>query len=323
MEKTAEKKQRVRSPAYPTFGLPDAIAKAKIIYEKEAHGRHAVPITAIAKDWEYASVNGSVLTSVSALKQFGLVEEIPDKDPRELKLTAAALNIIVRGEGDPERISAIKSCAMLPKLYGRLWSKYGWPLPSDDAIRPYLELQEHYSGKFIPGIIKDYKATIMFAKLDSSDKIGPDGNDGHDKDKEIEVGDFVQWESAGVAQFPVPLPVTGFSPDFDYVFVDGQKCGLRIEEVRKVDAPAERKQPMSAAPTQQPPVAQSPPQNPNYRPPAAPQKEFPIYLSDDKKGSLNAPPVMTKGDFELYKKQIENHLLVIAATCVSGEKPTN
>lgn len=51
---------------------------------------------------------------------------------------------------------------------------------------------------------------------------------------EPKVGDRVQWESKGQAQFTVPERVTGKSPCGKFVFVEGSKTGLPITQVRVV-----------------------------------------------------------------------------------------
>lgn len=61
-------------------------------------------------------------------------------------------------------------------------------------------------------------------------------------------------------------------------------------------------------------------QSPPPPPPAGGQKDFPLYLSNNKRGGLNVPGVMTVKEFELLKRQIENHLAVIEATSVDQEQ---
>jgi hypothetical protein len=172
MSDESSKKPRTRSPAYPGMNLAEAIDKVKIVYDREGHGRHPVPVTAIAKDWEYSSVNGSVLSAVSALKQFGLLMDVEaEGDSRKLIVTPEAINIVARAEQSPDRLTAIKTAALSPTLYASLWKKFHWPLPSDDTIREHLEIERGYNPKFIGQIIADFKSTISFAKLTPSDKI--------------------------------------------------------------------------------------------------------------------------------------------------------
>jgi hypothetical protein len=263
MTEAVDKTPRVRSPAYPSMGLPEAIEKAKILYAKEGQGRHPIPAIALAKDIGFTSMNGSALTAISAIKQFGLLqeEEVEDGKPRQLRLTLLALELAVRKDDSQEWKEAIQKAALQPRLYERLWKKYGWPLPSDDTIQTYLQLEEQYNAKFIVGIIRDYKATIALAKLIPLDKIG------------------------GTEQ--------------------RENGSLPTEEEENMEIPAvsQIQQKKDAAPP----------------PPAAGQKDFPLYLSNNKRAILYIPASMTAKDYELLKKQIENHLAVIEATSVSGE----
>ena len=57
-------------------------------------------------------------------------------------------------------------------------------------------------------------------------------------------------------------------------------------------------------------------------PPPPRLKDFPLYLSNSQKAVLYVPPEISQKDFELLKKQIENSLLVVEATFITGdEKP--
>lgn len=56
---------------------------------------------------------------------------------------------------------------------------------------------------------------------------------------------------------------------------------------------------------------------------ASGQKDFPLYLSNNQRAVLFVPATMTAKDYELLKKQIENHLLVIEATSVTEPSESN
>ncbi|HEX4792635.1 MAG TPA: hypothetical protein VH370_02525 [Humisphaera sp.] len=58
-------------------------------------------------------------------------------------------------------------------------------------------------------------------------------------------------------------------------------------------------------------------------PPPPGQKDFPLYLSNNKRAVLYIPSSMTVKDYELLKKQIENHLMVIEATSVADDQKPN
>ncbi len=58
-------------------------------------------------------------------------------------------------------------------------------------------------------------------------------------------------------------------------------------------------------------------------PPPANHREFPLYLTKNQKGTLYVPAEMSPKDYDLLKKQIENHLAIILVTSVAdagGEK---
>ena len=90
--------------------------------------------------------------------------------------------------------------------------------------------------------------------------------------------------------------------------------GLNDEENTETDD----KGPMIQNPGQLQPK-QNPPPPP---PPAGGQKDFPLYLSNSKRAVLYIPDTITTKDYELLKRQIENHLAVIEATSISDDKPS-
>lgn len=48
-------------------------------------------------------------------------------------------------------------------------------------------------------------------------------------------------------------------------------------------------------------------------------KDFPLYLTDRKKGTLHVPSDLTPQDYELLQKQIQNHLAIVLATSVQSK----
>lgn len=231
---TAEPKDKKhRSPAYPFISLEAAIARAKQTWEKDR--QHSSPIAVAATHWGYGAKSSGGLQTVSALKQFGLMEEEGGGPPRKVKLTELAKKILLdEVHGSPQRAAAIKKAALSPKLYAELWQKWGSNLPSDEAFRTYLRLEREFNEMAVQAVLDSYKDTITFAKLEESDRIGVEGEP-QDQPTKIAPGDFVQWESAGVLQFIDPRRVTGVSGDF--VFVEDSKTGIPMTQVTKTDPP--------------------------------------------------------------------------------------
>jgi hypothetical protein len=287
--------RRIRSPAYPSMSLEAAIGRARTLYDKEGQGRHPIPIMSIARDWDYSSLNGAPLVAIAALKQYGLLEElgVPDGQPRQLQLSPMARDLVVRERTSPEWKEAAKKAALIPKLYSRLWAKYGWPMPSDSTIQTYLELEEHYNRNCIASLIKDYKATISFANVATGDKIPPDGEEqAGNGDQPPKIGDFVQWTSQGMVQFPQPLRVVAISDDGAFLRVEGSMTGIPVEQTR-VEPP-----PKGSAPPP-PPELQRPP---GYKPPIfsqfGEQDKQDVFTLESGSVVVRWPQTLTAAEFE-------------------------
>jgi hypothetical protein len=66
-----------------------------------------------------------------------------------------------------EREAAIRHAAMLPSVHQEMWQRYGMELPSEDNLRWFLTQESGFSENGAKDFIKEYLATIEFAKLDS------------------------------------------------------------------------------------------------------------------------------------------------------------
>jgi len=172
-----DKKKRVRSPAYPAFGLEDCIERAKAIYQAE--DRHFAALEAVASYWEYKTNNSSFMQYLSSLKQFGLLQEEGSGDARKFRLTERALDILTYEAANQKWKQAVKEAALEPKIHRELWDKYGGKLPREDgSIRVYL-IRERQEGLFnkdhVDGFIAQFRSTIAFAGLSENDKIEAGG----------------------------------------------------------------------------------------------------------------------------------------------------
>src|SRR5688572_19499707 len=92
-EQSRETKKRERSPEYPGLNLEEALAFAKILYEKER--RNAAPINGILKHWGYAPRSGPGLRAIAALERFGLVVSEGSGDGRKARISEDAFRILV------------------------------------------------------------------------------------------------------------------------------------------------------------------------------------------------------------------------------------
>ena len=129
-EQTEKEKRKVhRSPGYPVFKLEDAIQKVEAVYKAEK--RSATTPEVIASHLGYNSATGPGGRAVSALRQFGLLEESNGK----LRISDIAYTLIHYDRKSPDWRQAAAQAAANPTLFGELAEKYLSGLPSDATLK--------------------------------------------------------------------------------------------------------------------------------------------------------------------------------------------
>jgi hypothetical protein len=170
-EQAKVKGPRHRSPAYLFISLRKALEKAKTFYRSQT--RHPAPLPAALALWGFAEKSSGGLQTVSALKQFGLLDENEVNGTRQVKLTEAALRIIQdEREDSTERLREINRLAMLPKIYLEMWNKWSDQLPADATVKFFLVNEKKYNEAAFSDLFSAYKDTIDFAKFGKSDTDG-------------------------------------------------------------------------------------------------------------------------------------------------------
>lgn len=175
VEQVDTTKKRERSPEYPAFDLEEALNKARVLYEKEK--RNPAPIASVLKDLDYSTKSGAGLRAVAALEKFGLVAAEGSGVNRKVRLADDGFNIIIdQRPNSPDRDRLIQEAALRPTAHAGLWSKYGKDLPSDDTLRYELRTRGFTEGA-AQDFIREYKATLVFAKLRQGDILTPKEKD--------------------------------------------------------------------------------------------------------------------------------------------------
>lgn len=258
------KKKRQRSPSYPAINLEEALNRARVLYSHER--KNAAALDVVVHHWGFAAKSSSGLLIAAAMKKFGLLIDVDGNNGRYVRLSPAALNILLdEREDDTDRRRLVREAALKPEIHRELWDQWGKELPSDATVRTYLVRDRDFTEPAAAAFIEEYKQTISFAGLFEDDTIpNPKGDD------------------------------------------DANDSGAQMNSA--TDNPA-------AAAKAGKPVA--PP------PAAAGQKDFPLYLTNNQRAVLYVPATMTAKDYELLKRQIENHLMVIEATSVGEDDPAN
>ena len=161
----------VRGPSYPSMSIEEAIGKALQFWNAEK--RNSAPVEVAAKNWGYSSTSSSGKVVIAALLHFGLLEDAGAGATRTVKLTGRALDIILDEVSDsPRRMQALQDAVREPKIHMDIMNK--WPaheLPSDQTLRFYLLREKTFNEGAIDAFIKDFRASISYAKLDKAPTI--------------------------------------------------------------------------------------------------------------------------------------------------------
>lgn len=147
---------RLRSPNYPSMSLPDAVARTKVIYEKEFTNQASREV--MIKAMGYSGINGASAVAFSALTKYGLVASTGND---QYKVTDEALNIFLYPRGERVRIEAIERAAFTPQLFAELREQYPGVLPSDENLNAYL-VKRGFNPRSVSDLIRSYRETIEF-----------------------------------------------------------------------------------------------------------------------------------------------------------------
>jgi hypothetical protein len=203
-----------RGPSYPALTIEEALRKADQFWNAEK--RSTAPMAAAAGHWGYSSTSSSGKVAVAALLHFGLMVDIGASAARTVKLTPRALDIILDMPNSPKRLEALRDAVRTPKLYADIMAK--WPaseLPSDQTLRYYLVREKNFNEASVEGFLKDFRASLAYARLDKPDTI-------------TEISYKAEVEETALAQDSSEAIGRGYSPD-DHTRtarIAAQKLGL-------------------------------------------------------------------------------------------------
>jgi len=241
-EQAKDKQPRDRSPVFPFIDLQAAVERAKTF--EAQYRKHPARVTNAATVWKLSPTSSTMLQTISALKGFGLMMDSGAGADRKIELTELAQTIL-KDERTGKREQAIRDAALKPRLISEHWEKWGTSRPPDRECLSDLHLDRGFTEEAAARFLRIYDATIAYADLKLSDKI-------HDEDRvaaekaRVGVGDFIQWESGGVAQFVTPMRVV--AKEGHYLFVEGSLTGIPMDEVTIMQAPSEVKTPSDPPP---------------------------------------------------------------------------
>jgi hypothetical protein len=202
-------KSRMRSPAYPSFGLGEAIRKAELIWD--ALRKNDGHLDSVIHAMGYNGANGASLRAVGAMNHYGMFVESGGKGNRRIRLSELAQDILHLPDNDEKRAIALRAAALSPTIHEALWERYQQTLPKDDVLKGYLVREKNYSPEAATDVIKYYRDSFALAglgdvtpdKLESSSDASPSPDKVDPKEARLPVPNL-----PAVHNPPLVLPLT-------------------------------------------------------------------------------------------------------------------
>ena len=192
------------SQRFPSIHLPRALERVRELYKIAAN--HEVPVPTAGTAWGYSEKSSGVALTVSALKYFGLIDDIGNNEARKIKISDMALKII----RDPREISSdrdtlIRQAALTPPIHREIIEKYSGMPPSDEALKAHLLLDRGFKDEAVNDFVREFTATMAFAKISDSANIQEIGSE---LEQKSEMAQNNMQQSAN-SQSPLPpMPAT-------------------------------------------------------------------------------------------------------------------
>lgn len=210
--KPIAKKKRARSPGYPGVDLRQALELTGTVYEQARH--HPIATEAVFQAWGLKPKTGQSVTTIAALKKFGLLEPLGSG---KVKVTDLALNILLdEREDSQEKAELIRQAALTPRIHDELWNQYGGDLPGNQALKFYLLRDRQFTDSGADDFIREFRKTIAFAGLSYGDVQSGEEGDKIEPAEEAHMApshnpgqihpDHRKQHSPGLREVPIPIP---------------------------------------------------------------------------------------------------------------------
>jgi hypothetical protein len=240
-EKPRGRRSTGRSPSYPFFDLERSLARASQLSERERN--HATPVMTALKHWGYTNASGKAGMTLSALKQFGLLEDVGRGDTRRVQLTTRAYDIL-HTPHESEREQLLREAALAPDIHRALWEEFGTSLPSDSSLAWTLTKERGFTPTGADDFIRQWKRTMEFARLGDAPHLEPGESEEPQPIEPQSIGESTlselrkqpdyerkiargaalvdevmsrptpatQATSPGIQQYPIPIALSGRPP---------------------------------------------------------------------------------------------------------------
>ena len=160
--------KKERSPSFPFISLARAVERAKAF--SDAHRRNPARPAAVGETWGYAPSSSGLLQTISALKAYGLVEDIGKGSDRKIQLTDLAQKIL-HDTRPGAREAGVKEAAVRPRLFAEYAAKWLPQRPSDSHCLSELRLDRGFTEAAAKTFLKSFDETMIFSSLSYEDDL--------------------------------------------------------------------------------------------------------------------------------------------------------
>jgi hypothetical protein len=164
-EDVKEKAIRHRSPGFPVLPIDDAIARLRLIFRQDKRAYTTAQAILSHLGFKSAKRSGQAGRVISALKQYGLLDEEKGK----FRVSDTGFRILHLPEESEERKRLIADAAMLPPIFSKILAYYSGELPSDEALSSHLILNEEFNPDSVEHFIHVLRRTIEIANPSRDD----------------------------------------------------------------------------------------------------------------------------------------------------------
>ncbi len=166
------------STRFPFINLEKSLAKAQKLFLGDKSGK-AMSVTVAFELWGYSPKSSGGQQTVSALKQYGLIDADGANSDRKIKLTDLARRFFL-DERDETRSKMLAEFALNPPLINALWFKDNWKdgLPADTVARSHLKIDRNLNDQSARALLSIFKDNLSYAGLKAM---------GHDDGLELET----------------------------------------------------------------------------------------------------------------------------------------
>lgn len=239
---------KLPSGRFPFINLNKALERARAIFDNDKGGKGLQMPVAFAA-WGYSDKSSGGFQTVSALKQYGLVDDEGSKEDRSVVLTEAGRTYFLT-EIEADKAELRHKFAKSPQLLSHLLNLWEGGTVEDAVARTYLKTTLGMNEQSARSALGIYKSNLTHLSAKASGKPPQQKSeieDSHPQDGGVSfgnarVGDIIDWEANGIVGNPEPMKVVGVSDDQAWVFVEESDTGLPMEQVivREADAPPPR-----------------------------------------------------------------------------------